>query len=605
MYSQCPDCLTRFRVTAAHLRAAGGTVRCGRCGAAFDALATLTDTLQGPEAAALALATGAIPPVADDATPAGAYHFSADDLERVFIDARDWHRQFGKSAPIVEPDEVAEAARTASTAAAARFDDTRTQVMPTPDDFEPPAWASDIADDDLESTQPLPVLRGAPEARLFDDEDDEEGLPDAAAIEAVETGAVESTRAQRAAEESASALSADDMLDEGGYVPAQVEPEVEAIFESTPERMADVDVTLEPMPAEGEPATPLDVELDLAAVDIEFEEFEPGTDGTPPTVDLELQPAPADAEPEPLDVELAPADLTVVEPLLTEPAHPDEVALVANYELADERVPWPPLPSEPLRPSGLEAALARAPQPEPEPEPEPAPPPAPAVPEPEIWSAPAETRAEPAVVAAVARGSAADLPLSGGRWRATREAEAELDSLDEAVEDERGPFPWGWALGCLLLMLALGAQLVHQYRDTLLRDPRVGPWVAEAYARLGRPLAPLADPTLFELRQEGNVADSPQGTLHVRASITNEAAFAQAPPQLRVSLEDRFGNEVTVRDFKPADYVPEGATAPATLAAGEKIPVDLLLLDPGGDAVGFQLRTCVPDGTPGRLRCGP
>jgi hypothetical protein len=41
------------------------------------------------------------------------------------------------------------------------------------------------------------------------------------------------------------------------------------------------------------------------------------------------------------------------------------------------------------------------------------------------------------------------------------------------------------------------------------------------------------------------------------------------------------------------------------LAAGEKIPVDLLLLDPGGDAVGFQLRPCVPDDTPGRLRCEP
>ena len=45
MYSQCPECLTRFRVTAAALRAARGTVRCGRCGIAFDALPRLSDTL--------------------------------------------------------------------------------------------------------------------------------------------------------------------------------------------------------------------------------------------------------------------------------------------------------------------------------------------------------------------------------------------------------------------------------------------------------------------------------------------------------------------------------------------------------------------------------
>ena len=53
MYSQCPECLTRFRVPAAALRAAHGTVRCGQCGSAFDALPRLSDTLQvdGPASA--------------------------------------------------------------------------------------------------------------------------------------------------------------------------------------------------------------------------------------------------------------------------------------------------------------------------------------------------------------------------------------------------------------------------------------------------------------------------------------------------------------------------------------------------------------------------
>jgi len=46
MYTQCPDCQTRFRVTAGVLRAARGTVRCGRCGSAFDALERLSDSMQ-------------------------------------------------------------------------------------------------------------------------------------------------------------------------------------------------------------------------------------------------------------------------------------------------------------------------------------------------------------------------------------------------------------------------------------------------------------------------------------------------------------------------------------------------------------------------------
>lgn len=43
MYTQCPRCETIFRVTAEILRAAAGQVRCGRCGAAFSALAHLEE----------------------------------------------------------------------------------------------------------------------------------------------------------------------------------------------------------------------------------------------------------------------------------------------------------------------------------------------------------------------------------------------------------------------------------------------------------------------------------------------------------------------------------------------------------------------------------
>ncbi len=92
MYSQCPDCQTRFRVTAEVLRAAHGTVRCGRCGSAFDALERLSDTIPPPGSAA-----GPVPLLAPQGGIAGEepaasaeYHFSAEDLERVLVEAGDW-----------------------------------------------------------------------------------------------------------------------------------------------------------------------------------------------------------------------------------------------------------------------------------------------------------------------------------------------------------------------------------------------------------------------------------------------------------------------------------------------------------------------------------
>jgi len=116
MYSQCPECLTRFRVTAAALRAAHGTVRCGRCGSAFDALPRLSDTLQdtdaglgpaqpaeldAPHGISVATAAGLIGERVDDVPE---FQFSADDIENVFIDVRDWQSQFGTFSSPVAPD---------------------------------------------------------------------------------------------------------------------------------------------------------------------------------------------------------------------------------------------------------------------------------------------------------------------------------------------------------------------------------------------------------------------------------------------------------------------------------------------------------------------
>jgi predicted Zn finger-like uncharacterized protein len=45
MYTQCPECLTIFKLSGAELAATLGSVRCGHCSAVFDALRTLTDQL--------------------------------------------------------------------------------------------------------------------------------------------------------------------------------------------------------------------------------------------------------------------------------------------------------------------------------------------------------------------------------------------------------------------------------------------------------------------------------------------------------------------------------------------------------------------------------
>ena len=45
MFTRCTQCMTVFHISAAELRAADGAVVCGECGATFDALSTLSETL--------------------------------------------------------------------------------------------------------------------------------------------------------------------------------------------------------------------------------------------------------------------------------------------------------------------------------------------------------------------------------------------------------------------------------------------------------------------------------------------------------------------------------------------------------------------------------
>ena len=45
MYTQCPQCMTYFQVTAEHLKIAQGNVRCGHCRNVFSALGNLTEHL--------------------------------------------------------------------------------------------------------------------------------------------------------------------------------------------------------------------------------------------------------------------------------------------------------------------------------------------------------------------------------------------------------------------------------------------------------------------------------------------------------------------------------------------------------------------------------
>jgi len=460
MYSQCPDCLTRFRVTAEVLRVAQGTVRCGRCGSAFNALLRLSDTPPPPGPSPAGASLRAAAPVAGE-SPATAhiseFHFTADDLEKVFVDARDWQNKYGP------------------------------------------------------------------------------------------TGAA-------------------------GTAPEAGEPSELLVDEAEP---------LEDITLEGER-----IQIEVPTGFLDFEEAQQeavATPASPPGSDL---------------------DETDRFHALDE----REIALRAAREAEEERAaaPTPPTPgAPPPRTTGgtvhfritddLRAELSAAAG---------APATKPAAPAtPTTGPAAAQARIAPEPVVRPVES------IAPRRWQPpSRVADDELlpsrRGTDEtADEEEPGRHRVAWTLGCLVLALALLAQLTHYYRQDLVRHPQLGPLLSSVYTRLGLDLAPNWDPSAFEIRQwSSGSAAAPDGHLSVQASIRNHADFAQPYPLLRLELEDRFGGTVATRDFEPVEYLKAPAQAGRMLAPGASGEADLQIVDPGEDAVGYRLNVCLRESA-AILRC--
>ena len=509
MYSQCPECLTRFRVTAAALRAAHGTVRCGRCGSAFDALPRLSDTLQDDTAgpaqppalqfsnAAGLTAVGSGLPAADEA-PAGAeFHFSADDIEQVFIDARDWQSRFGTSS---SPGDRAGRMGDTTTADLSEGGEAGDGNAPASDEPQSPVWVHEP-----ETVEDITLEGERIQIQHFGDFEEDYLERE------IENALEEQHRAETAAAELGAAAAAD------------VAPE--ALPEDASAHDLDLTDRFEILREVPEAASALE---------------EPDIELTDPTPALAAAPA-----------------------------------VVYEFEAVDEKA----LVEAPVQEPAFVTPITIA---------EPSAPVVPITRAADRWQRPVTPQPPPPADDEV-------IALDDDDFRLAEELAAGARARRVG---------WAWGSGALLMALLLAAQLAHHFRQPLSRDASVGPVLREIYSRLGHPLAPSWNLGAFELRQWGATesALSAAGSMTVRASIRNGAAFAQPLPLLRLELDDRFGGTVARRDFRPAEYLKDPAQATRLLAAGAATEAELAIVDAATDAVGYRLDVCLQDES-GAVRC--
>lgn len=129
---------------------------------------------------------------------------------------------------------------------------------------------------------------------------------------------------------------------------------------------------------------------------------------------------------------------------------------------------------------------------------------------------------------------------------------------EEESTAQRKPRRWPWAIGSLLLLLLLLAQAAYFFRvDLAARIPELKPALI-GYCELLKCSVPLPQKTdLMGIESSDLEADpAHENQITLNALLRNRATFAQAFPNLELTLNDSQDRPLARRVFHPSDYLP-------------------------------------------------
>lgn len=166
-------------------------------------------------------------------------------------------------------------------------------------------------------------------------------------------------------------------------------------------------------------------------------------------------------------------------------------------------------------------------------------------------------------------------------------AAADAPSFLGSARPRNLPAPrWHWLLVAGLALLLL-LQSVLADRARLAADAGNRAWLGTLCGVLHCSLPAWHEPTAFTMTsREIRPLPGQAGVLQVQASIRNDARWAQAWPDLRLSLSDADGRVIGSGVFTPAQYLGENPGA-ALLEPGQSARVAFRVQEPAASTVAF------------------
>jgi predicted Zn finger-like uncharacterized protein len=192
---------------------------------------------------------------------------------------------------------------------------------------------------------------------------------------------------------------------------------------------------------------------------------------------------------------------------------------------------------------------------------------------------------------------------------AEAEAEAEKSSTTDTGETEkagtpaaREPVDYRLVAGLAALCLLLGAQYLHQSRESLAVYPAFSESVGSIYRMFGKPVTPAWDVTGWRFEATKGSTDESDELLTIYSRIGNNSAEALPYPLINVSLTDRYEDIIGSKVLEPGDYLAESLDTREAVAPGETFGAVISIEAPNANATGFKLNVCYRQ-PGGRLRC--
>ena len=193
--------------------------------------------------------------------------------------------------------------------------------------------------------------------------------------------------------------------------------------------------------------------------------------------------------------------------------------------------------------------------------------------------------------------------------RKSAEADAEKPPVADTGETGKEPTPapgepvnYRLVGGIAALALLLGAQYLHQSRESLAVYPAFSDSVGSIYRLLGNPVTPAWDITGWRFEATKGSTDESDEVLTIYSRIGNKSAEALPYPLINVSLTDRYEDIIGSKVLEPGDYLAESLDTREVVAPGDTFSAVISIEAPDASATGFKLNVCYRQ-PGGRLRC--